>query len=216
MRKSFAVIGAILLFAMVAAAQDVPRMEAFLGYQYLRANSATNVPAFSANGGDGQFVYNFNKWLGAVAEVGAVHNGNIDNHQIDSTFANFLAGPRFQLRYSRITPYFQALFGGVYATSSTQILVAPVFPTNPIYLPGGGPITGNLANALSARVVTSQDDFAWEVGGGLDIKISKHMSFRPIELDYYQTQLKNLRSGTDNSQHNLKYMAGVNFTFGAQ
>ena len=52
----------------------------------------------------------------AVVDVGAVHNGNISDFNLDSTFINFLAGPRFSIRRSkRVTPYFQALFGGVYA-----------------------------------------------------------------------------------------------------
>src|SRR4029077_2300601 len=71
-------IGSVLLFSFAAVAEEnAPRMETFLGYTFTRANSATNIPAFSANGGSGQFVYNFHKWISAVADVGAVHNGNI-------------------------------------------------------------------------------------------------------------------------------------------
>ena len=104
---------------MLAAAQDVPKTEAFLGYTYVRANSATDIPAFSANGGSGQFLYNFNKWLGGVVDLGAVHNGNIGGNQLDTTLTNFLFGPRITIRkHSRLTPYFQALFGGVYAPST--------------------------------------------------------------------------------------------------
>jgi hypothetical protein len=53
-------------------------------------------------------------------------------------------------------------------------------------------------------------------GGGLDIKINKHLSFRPIGLDYYMTRLQNLRTQDDNNQNNLRYTTGFNFTFGAQ
>src|SRR5882672_10767700 len=106
MKKSITVIGVVVLFALTAAAQDVPQMETFLGYTYVRANSATNVPAFSANGGSGQYVYNFNKWIGGVADIGAVHNGNIHNIHLDTTVANFLFGPRVPVRlWSRVTPY---------------------------------------------------------------------------------------------------------------
>jgi opacity protein-like surface antigen len=200
MKKSITVIGMVVLFALTAAAQDVPQMETFLGYTYVRANSATNVPAFSANGGSGQFVYNFNRWIAGVADIGAVHNGNIGGAHLDSTITNFLFGPRVALRYSRLTPYFQTLFGGVYAASSTKILVL-----NPAD-----------AQTVSARLSTSQTGFGMTVGGGLDFKITKHLSFRPIGLDYYLTRLQNLRSQTDNNQNNLRYTTGVNFTFGAQ
>lgn len=217
MKRSITIIGVVLLFALTAAAQESPRMETFLGYTYIRANSATNVPAFSSNGGSGQFVYNFNEWLGAVADLGAAHNGNIAGVRLDSTFASFLLGPRLTLRQSpRIIPYFQVLWGGVYATSSTHVdVVLPPATSQPIFLPGQGTIN-NLDQALSARVITSQDAFAMTAGGGLDIKISKHVTFRPIGVDYYLTRLQNLGSATDNSQNNLRYTTGLNFTFGAQ
>src|SRR5579871_2643383 len=112
MKTTVTVVGGVLLAALVAAADDMPRMEAFLGYTYVRANSAGRLPAFSANGGGGQFAYNFNPWLGAVADVGAVHNGEIDGAAIDNTTLNFLFGPRISLRFPRLRPYFQVLWGG--------------------------------------------------------------------------------------------------------
>jgi hypothetical protein len=217
MKKNTTIIGLGLLFALTAAAQDVPRMETFLGYTYVRANSATNVPAFSANGGGGQFVYNFNKWLGGVADLGAVHNGQIGRAGLDSTFGNFLFGPRLSLRKSRFTPYFQVLWGGVVAATSAHVdaVLAPgVVP--PIYIPGVGTIVDNVGQALSTRVGANQTAFAMTAGGGLDIKINKNLSFRPIGLDYYMTRLQNLRSANDNNQSNIRYTTGVNFTFGAQ
>ncbi len=192
-------------------------METFLGYSYVRFNSATNVPAFSANGGSAQFVYSFNKWIGAVADLGAVHNGNINSFGLDSTFANFLFGPRLALhKGSRLSPYVQVLWGGVYGTSSTRVeLLLPPSASQPNFLPGQDDIT-NLNQAISARIITSQTAFAMTAGGGLDIKINKHMSLRPIGLDYYLTRLQNLRTAHDNNQDNLRYTTGVNFTFGAE
>ena len=196
---------------MLAAAQDVPKTEAFLGYTYVRANSATDIPAFSANGGSGQFLYNFNKWLGGVVDLGAVHNGNIGGRQLDTTMANFLFGPRLSFRFARITPYFNVLWGGVVAATSTHIALAGL-PVPPIYLPGAA----NVVQATSARVGADQTAFAMVAGGGIDIKINNHLSFRPIGLDYFLTRLQNLRTAGDNNQNNLRYTTGINFTFGAQ
>lgn len=211
MKKSFTVIGGILLSALVAAADDMPKMEAFLGYTYTRANSATDVPAFSANGGGGQVAYNFSKWFSAVLDVGAVHNGNIGGNIIDNTTTNFLLGPRVSFRHKRITPYFNVLFGGAYLAASTQVDAIALVPT-----PHG--ILGTIipGQPITARLVTSQDDFAMVAGGGIDIKINKHVSFRPIGLDYYMTHFKNLRGLGDNEQNNLRYTAGFNFSFGAR
>jgi Outer membrane protein beta-barrel domain len=217
MKRSFTIVAACLASVTLGIAQDVPKAETFLGYTYTRFNSATNVPAFSANGGSGQFDYNFNKWLGVVADLGAVHNDNISGARLDSTFANFLFGPRVSLHYSRIKPYFQILWGGVYGTTSTQIdaiTVFPAVPSQPIFIPGGGSTAPG--QAVTARLVSAQTAFAMTVGGGIDIKLNKHVSFRPIGLDYYLTRLQNLRTDGDNNQNNLRYTTGFNFTFGAQ
>jgi opacity protein-like surface antigen len=201
MKTIFIGIGSVLLFSFAALAEDeAPRMETFLGYTFTRANSATNIPAFSANGGSGQFVFNFNKWLGAVADMGAVHNGNIQRISLDSTVANFLLGPRVALRKSRVTPYFQTLFGGVYATTSTAVSELG--------------FTDSLPVGFNLRATRSQTAFAMTAGGGLDIKLSKHVSFRPVQIEYFLTRLHDYRSATDNNQNNIRYSAGFNFNFG--
>ena len=73
-------------------------METFLGYTYVRFGSAKNAPALGSNGGSGQFAYNFNRWFGGVADLGAVHNGNLDNIKVDNTATSFLFGPRLSFR----------------------------------------------------------------------------------------------------------------------
>lgn len=178
-------------------------METFLGYTYVRTSSATDLPSFSSNGGSGQFVYNFNKWLGGVADLGAVHS-DIGGLPVDNTTANFLFGPRISLWFPRLRPYFQVLFGGVYATTSTQV---DVLGATPPIIPG---------EPIAVRVGAEQTAFAMTAGGGLDIKINKYVMLRPIGLDYYMTRLQNLRTQGDNHQNNLRYTAGVNFTFGAR
>jgi hypothetical protein len=218
MRKFFCLTVSVALCSMLSyAADDHPKWETFAGFTYMRANSATNVPAFSTNGGGGQLAVNFNKWVGFVMDIGAVHNGNISDVHLDTTFVNYLFGPRISLRYSRITPYFNVLFGGMHAGSSIAVNAIPVppSPTQPIYLPGQPtPVPPN--TPVSLRAVTSQTGFAMATGGGLDIKVSKYVSFRPIGLDYMMTRLQNVRDLEDRNQHHLRYTAGVNFTFGAR
>ena len=203
-------LGSVMAFA----ADDHPTWETFAGYTYMRANSATNVPSFSTNGGGGQLVYNFNKWVGFVTDIGATHNGNIGDVHLDTTFINYLWGPRVSLRSSRFTPYFHVLFGGMHAGSSIAVRAIPV-ATPPIYLPGDTtPVLPN--TPVTLRAVTSQTAFAMATGGGIDIKLNKHVSFRPIGLDYMLTRLQNVRDLNDRNQHHLRYTTGLNFTFGAQ
>ncbi len=195
-------VGVALLFSFVAtAAEDSTQMETFLGYTYTRMTSVHNISPFSMNGGSGQFAYNFNDWLGAVVDLGAIHNGTIHDLNLDSTLANFLVGPRVSIRHwSRVTPYVQTLFGGVYSTTSVPVAeLASVTD-----LPPGA----------NLRAVRQQTAFGMTAGGGLDVKINKHVSFRPVQLEYFLTHLHNYRNATDDSQHSLRYSAGFNFTFG--
>jgi outer membrane protein OmpA-like peptidoglycan-associated protein len=210
MKTCVATGAAIVLLGWTAAAQDEPKVGAYLGYDYVRFNSATNVPAFSANGGSGQFIYKFNHWLGAVADLGAVNNQNLAGIHADTTIANFLFGPRitFARHHSRFQPFGEVLFGGVYATTSVAITGTEVVnPLGPGILP---------VQEVSARVGASQTAFAMVAGGGLDIRLSRHITFRPIEVDYYLTRLQNLRTDGDNNQNNIRYSGGVTFWFGGE
>lgn len=210
MRKIIAIIAAVPSFVMVGAATDFPAAETFLGYNFVRFNTNSGiVPSFNANGGDGQFAYNVNKYLGVVLDVGAVNKSTLQGFNIDTTVINFVAGPRFTWRHhnSRFQPFVQALFGGAYTTTSAPVDVI-VPPINP---PGGilpnGPVT--------ARLVASNTGFAMMAGGGLDIKLNKHLAFRPVGLDYYQTRVPGFLTGTNSSRlNNFRYSAGINFLFG--
>jgi Outer membrane protein beta-barrel domain len=216
MNTSARVIAAILLFAGVAAATDYQQYEVYLGYSFVRFNPNTSyVPSANFNGGTGQFVYNFSRWLGVAVDAGAVTKGGIGGYDIDSTVANFTAGPRFSWnRHSRFKPFVQALFGGAYATSSAQIpslVVVPPGVNGPVYPPG---LVVPPNSSLSARLVTSRTGFAMLLGGGIDVKVGKHIYIRPVEADYYFTRMPSYLPIGDIDRNNFRYSAGVNFMFG--
>jgi hypothetical protein len=197
------------MLALVAAASDVPKTETFLGYNYVRFNPNSDVfPSFNANGGGGQFVYNFNKWVGGVVDVGAVTRGSFDNFNVDATVINFVSGPRITYHnHSRFVPFGQVLFGGAYSTASAQVtLLGGAFVPPGIVLPS--PVT--------ARVNASNTGFAMMAGGGLDIKVSKHIALRPIGADYYLTRIPSLLTGDTSNRNNFRYSAGINFLMGAR
>jgi outer membrane protein OmpA-like peptidoglycan-associated protein len=195
-----------VLLVRTAAAEDYPRIETSLGYNYIRFFPRDNFPAFSANGGSGQFVYNLNRWIGGVVDAGAVTNNNFAGFNADNTQVFFMAGPRLSLRKSRFKPYVQGVFGGVYYTASAPIrgfaLTATPFPV--------------FNDEITGRLNASQTKFAMAVGGGLDITIKRWLAFRPGALDYYYTRIGDLRALGDNSQHNLRYTAGLTFMFGGE
>jgi hypothetical protein len=192
--------GLLVLFGITALAQsEMPLTEVSLQYQMLRINSSRDVAQFTANGGTGSFQYNFTDHFAGVAELGAEHNGNIHNINLDNTWATFLAGPRYSItkRSSRWVPALECLLGGVNVSGSIR---SPLLPD----IPG-------------ARLTAGRDAFAMAVGGTLDIRLSHHVSLRPIQLDYFLTRLEArtpINGFETFSQNNFRYGAGVVFNLG--
>jgi hypothetical protein len=207
MKKTLSVLTAAVTCGLGVYAQDAPKADLFLGYSFLRANSARNIPAFTNNGGLGTFAYNFTHNLAFEAEFGGYHNGNIHNIQFDTTEMTYLFGPRFSSsRAKTVIPYGHLLFGGIHLTTSLPVTLVPT--------PVGTPVT------TTTRVGASQDTFAMAVGGGLDLRLGKGFMIRPIQFDYVLTRLEDFGlSGLpseNRNQHNLRYAAGVVFNFGAR
>ena len=202
MKRCIALIGVAAIFVLNAAAQEWPRYETSLNYTFTRFGSSINAPAFNANGGNGQFAYNFNRWFSGVVDLGAVHNANFT----DATVTNYLGGPRITVRKSRLAPYFQVLFGGVYATQS---LAAPI---DAVALEAG--IVSPVGTTI--RATRQQTGFAMAAGGGLDVKLSRHVSLRALEVEYFLTRLNDFRAINDKTQDNIRASAGITFMFGGE
>jgi hypothetical protein len=199
-------LAAFSILIGIAFAEDVPKADLFLGYSFVRANSARDIPAFTNDGGLGTFGWNFNKHIGAEFEFGGYHNGSIQNLQFDTTEMTYLFGPRVSLSRSRkVIPYVHTLFGGVHLTSSLPVTVAP---------------TPFSTTTTTSRIAASQDAFAMALGGGLDIRVSHHVTLRPVQFDYLMTRLEDFgQSGQpsqNRNQHNLRYGGGIMFTFGGE
>ena len=56
-----------------------------------------------------------------------------------------------------------------------------------------------------------ENHFAMTVGGGVDFKVSKLLSVRPVQAEYFMTTIPD---GLDNRQNNFRLSAGVVFRFG--
>jgi hypothetical protein len=216
MKKCVSVIGLGALFALAAIAEEVPKAEVFLGYNFVRFNPNSGFfPSFNANGGGGQFVYNINHWLGAAVDAGAVTKGVLNGFDVDTTVVNFVAGPRITIHnHSRFTPFVQVLFGGAYGTASARISALPLNTGIPGLLPPEIILDPNLP--VTTRLSASHTGFAMMAGGGLDIKLSRHVSFRPIGADYYLTRVPSLLTGNVSNRNNFRYSAGVNFLIGGE
>lgn len=63
-------------------------------------------------------------------------------------------------------------------------------------------------NLTQARQKFSENGFSFRVGGGVDVKVSRHWAVRAFEADYYRTPF------LQTHQNNLWFSAGVVFRFG--
>jgi hypothetical protein len=233
LKKSITLISAVLLFAMVGAATDVPKYEIYLGYQYVRANQfnqtsglATDIGGYSMNGGTGEFIYNFNHWLSGVANAGGVTKPNIGIPGfalgVSNTTAFVYGGPRFYYRRHHkgllgLTPFGEILFGGAFRHLSTSVTAVTSVdtPNVPIAGPFNILFPGSLA-VVNAELKTTQNAFSMKVGGGLDWTFSKHFGFRPVQVDYVLTRFPDLSTGSRANQNSLAASAGFLFTWGAR
>ena len=226
MKKYFTINVLVLLFAVVASAQnEVPRYEAYLGFQYVRANQfnqntglGTTIGGFDMYGGSGQFIYNFNKRISGVIDGGAVNKPNVavlDAH-LQNTTAFVYAGPRIYYRRHGLSPFAEVLFGGAFRRVSTEVtaLTSIDTPNIPVVNPLNlfpGPLT-----VVDARLTAAENAFSMKVGGGVDYRLSKHFSLRPMEVDYVLTRFPSLSTGTHENQNSIAASAGIIFTFGEQ
>lgn len=172
-----------------AVAQSPSKFDLGGGYQYVHTNAPPGgCGCFALNGGNGWFAYNVTPSFGTVAEIGVQHASNVMDSGMDLTLTSFLAGPRYSLRkWKRFTPFGQVLLGISHASGS----FAP----------------GSLSYPGSSTV------FAMATGGGLDIAVSRHISVRTIQADYYLTNFDN---GVNEHQNNLRIGAGIVYSFGRE
>jgi opacity protein-like surface antigen len=191
MWKTIATALLLGLFGAVtlAAAQQEPlKIELYGGYYYVRFNVNADVPGvppsqtFNASGGGGQIEYNINNWLGAVGDLAGYGATSTLNGALVGGAFTYLFGPRVNLRRGKITPFAQALFGGIVTTSG---------------IGQSGPV----------------NNFALTAGGGIDFKVSQHVSVRPVQAEYLMTALPNGLNGREN---NFRIGAGVVLRLGGK
>ncbi len=195
----------VLATCVALSAQSMPQVEFSAGYTYMDFHA--NVPQLTSqsfNGGGGAVVYNLLSWLGIKAEIMGYSFGSGWTHKLDelgytgSASANMFTyqfGMQTKKHTGKLQPYFQSLYGIAHSSGYGAVLRAKGSGTY-VLTSGGG----------------NNNAFAMELGGGLDIPLSKTVQLRPVELDYQLT-----RFGFQNfsaNQNNFKYFGGINFTFG--
>ncbi|HXP47815.1 MAG TPA: outer membrane beta-barrel protein [Terriglobales bacterium] len=180
MRKVLFIAVVAVVCGCFAAAQDYPKAELFGGFSYLHADtegatgaSLTTALGFPAGtsvqtwypGWEVAGQYNFTKLLGIKADF----SGNYGTPVKVPGFAlphartyTFLFGPVVSVRRDRVTPFVHALFGGNH-------------------------IGADASTVLTTPAVT-ETAFAMALGGGLDVKLTRHFGARLGQFDYLYTK----------------------------
>ena len=196
MRRIFPLLG-LLVFTMphVAMAQRFQGLEIFGGYAYLKDNlSSTYSPFyltatpfgndFGINGWQASVTENATDWLGITQEFGGFY-GTERLQGLDNHFSMFsiLSGPRLSYpRLKGVTPFAHALFGYDHTTVSLA----------------------------ASNLSVSGSSYAMALGGGMDVKVSRHLAVRLFQADYYLTR------DFGSSQNNLRFSAGIVFRLGGR
>jgi opacity protein-like surface antigen len=208
LRQFMFVLCAMALLAVVAAAQETPKFEVFGGYSYVRFANDLNM-----HGGEVSVTGNFTRYLGIEAAYSG-HAGSVSSDQLelppgpifpggpfvsfdaDSRLHTFLAGPKLALRGSRVTPYAHALFGVAHTNGDADIT----------FFDAGDQIGSVFSQHFS------ETGFGMALGGGVDLKVTDHVSVRLVQADYLRTQLDQDRAS--GGQNNARISTGIVFTFG--
>ncbi len=195
MRKFFVLVGLFLVMAGAAAAQnEFPRVETSPAFMYIRVSPGGGLSDWNCVGGGGTIALNLNKWVGLATDLGGCSTTGLQSGLSVKQFT-YLFRPRFTYRNnSRFQPFFEVNFGGDRLSASCTNIVTT-----------RGTCNGNLAwNA-----------FGMTAGGGFDIKLSKKISWRVVQAEYFYTRFGNNVAVLNNvNQNNFRLKSGIVINWG--
>lgn len=188
MRKSCPVILLLAVFGITLSAKaqdDTTKLEAYAGYDYIRFNVNADVPGVpphqSFNGNGGGGQLEFN----ANNWLGIV--GDLSGYGVTNTSSELVGWVMPYLLGPRIN-----LRHGRFAPFAQTLF--------------GGILASDRIGGLG-----SQNNFAMTAGGGIDIRVSRHYSVRPVQAEYLLTKIPD---GLNNRQNNFRFSPGIVFRFG--
>lgn len=183
----------LLVLTFVSAPKAYGQIELYGGYSHLSLNSAPSNIGSSSNGwAGGAYLHLLGPW-GIEADY-SNHYGVSPNALSPGYYVpgfTELYGPRFTLSLPKIHPYVHALFGTVHGVAIDDV------PDAPCSITLGCPTFTARENAVGMAF-----------GGGLNVKATRHIWLRLVQVDYLRAQF------TNNSQNDTRISAGLVFRFG--
>jgi hypothetical protein len=231
--RNFAFI--LLFLPTVLLAQKVPQVDVFGGYSFLHIDTqgvtgstldsdCNMISPGLCPAGTFHVHPNFNGWEAAIRfnlihglGIEADFSGNygkpltlssgaqqvinslgIGGFPPKVTSYNFLFGPVVHKQIGRSTPFVHGLFGMNRLASGT------------VTLPSGFGLPPSLSGNDTA--------FAMALGGGLDMKVARHLAVRVVQADYLYTghDFSFGLSGIAKHQNNVRVSAGIVYSFGSE
>jgi len=152
-------------------------------------------PDFNNYGATGSFAYNSNRWLGLVAEVGGYTFSRTVNtlppgatqtvsSDIKGDLWTYLFGPRLNFRHF---DHFVPFVEALFGDAR-----------------GNPNITGDV----------TQSSFGLALGGGVDVVLSKNVSWRFAQIDYLMTNFSGPDLAASARQNNFRIGSGIVFRLG--
>ena len=180
MRKSLAVFLLLVVFGAAPAlkAQDeTSKVELYAGYDYMRVNVNARVPGFPAM---------------------ASFNGEGGSGQLEYNANNWLG--------------IVGDLGGYYFTTAPHggafsYLAGPRLNLRRGKItPFAQTLFGGFLSSDGIGRLGPENHFAMTIGGGIDVRVSKHVAIRPVQAEYFMTTLPD---GLNNRQNNFRFSAGI-------
>lgn len=217
MRKWSLVLGVMLFFSVAAHAQDPGgRLEIFTGATYgqfdtgITSNSAHSslagwhvAPALKINrflsftGDFSEYYGNFGVFVDDSANSGLVFDQRF-HHRVRT----YSAGPEIGVRIAHLRPFAHALVGVTHGIAFDK---------------------EQDQNFNIVKTQTEQKRFSYALGGGLDVNLTKHVSLRAVQIDYFRNNFSELDPTDPNGiltkagrQNNVRISAGVVFRLGVK
>jgi hypothetical protein len=212
-RVMYIAVTGLAFVAVVAGAQNTapkpapeyPKFEVPVDFSFINVHpDLPIITSFNVFGGGLGGVYNVTPLIGIKADFQFYTQGTgVRNKltekgykagQLSANFVTYMFGPQFKMHKGKFQPFGEALFGAAHSNEFAQILNDE-----------------GITNKSSTN-----NAFAMEFGGGLDIPITNVIQVRPVEVDYLLTRFGVNGTNYTGNQNNFKYSAGVNFTFGGK
>ena len=187
---------------------SVPKFEVPVGFSFANVHpNLAPITSFNVFGGGGQFDVNFGNYFGIKADFMGYTQGTGLRDQLrnklnftgsaNGNVFTYTFGPQIKKHTGKIQPFGEVLVGAYHTNAYATIVNALT----------GGTATGSRNN----------NGFAMNAGGGIDYKINKNISLRPVEVDYLLTHFNaNQGSGYFANQNSFRYFAGIDITWGGK